>query len=152
MRCVSYVIMNAYFFISLFLTSHFIFSICNFECIMTSILFIIFAFSLLMFCNIFLIFISCIIILNSLRWKVAVAATFLIQKSFEFNIFLFFLKITLNIINFLNYYIFIMFWRAVSVIAMLNSRVIIIIFFVLFFYIHFIFWIFLFMFLILFLC
>ena len=107
----------------IFLINYFIFSICNFECIMTSILFIIFAFSLLMFFDMTLIFISCIIISNFSQRRVAVITTFLIQKSFNFNIFLLFSEITLNIINFLNFCIFIIFSRTVSLIATSDSCV-----------------------------
>ena len=104
---------------------------------MTSILFITFAFSFLMFCNIFVIFILCIIISNSSRRKIVIVATSLIQKSFNFNIFLLFSKIILNIINLLNFRIFIMFLHAVNMIATLNSRINIIISFTLIFDIHF---------------
>ena len=109
---------------------------------MMSISFIIFAFLLLIFCNMLLIFILCIIISNLLRWKVVVITTFLIQQLFRFSIFLLFSKIILNIINFLNFCIFIMFLRAVNVIATLNSRVNIIISYAFIFCIYFIFWIF----------
>ena len=125
----TYVIMNAYFFFLLFLTSHFIFFICNLEYMMTLIFFITFASSFLMFCDMILTFTLCIIILNFSQRKVAVITTFLIQKSFDFSIFLLFSEITLNIINFLNFCIFIILLRAVNVIATSNSRVNIIIFF-----------------------
>ena len=137
----THVIINIYFFFLFSLTSHFTFLIYNFECIMTSTLFITFASSFLIFCDILFIFILCIIILNLLRRKVVVVTIFSIQKLFDFNIFLFFLKIILNIINSLNFCIFIIYLRAVSVIATLNSRINIIIFFAFIFYICFIFWI-----------
>ena len=125
-----------FFFFSLFLTSHFIFFICNFECMMTSIFFTIFASSFLIFYNMLLILISCIIISNLSRRKVAVVATFLTQKLFDFSIFLFLSEITLNFINFLNLCIFIMSLRAVSVIATLNLHINIIVSFALIFFIY----------------
>ena len=129
-----HVIMNIYFFFSFFLTSHFIFFICNLECIMTSILFITFVFLFLMSCNMLLTLILYIILLNLLRRRVAIMTTFLIQKLFVFSIFCFFFqKITLNIVNLLNSRTFIMFLRAVSVIATSNSRINIIISFALIF-------------------
>ena len=137
-----YVIINAYFFFSLFLISYFAFFSCNFECMMTSIFFIIFAFSSLMFCDMLLTFISCIIILNLSRRKVAVVIISLTQKSFNFNIFLLFSEIILNIINFLNLCIFVMFLRVVSVIATLNSYINVIISFAFIFCTYFIFWVF----------
>ena len=132
--------MNIYFFFLFFLTNHFIFFICNFECIMTSTFFIIFVSLFLISYNMFLTFISCIIILNLSRQKVAIVMTFLIQKSFVFSIFLLLSEITLNIINFLNFYTLIMFFRAVNMIATSNSRNNIIIFFALIICTCFIFW------------
>ena len=91
----------------------------------------------------FLIFISYIIILNFSRLKIAVIATFLIQKLFDFNIFLFSSKIILKIINFLNFLISTIFFRAGNIFIMFNSRVNAIIFAALIFCIFFIFWSFL---------
>ena len=91
----------------------------------------------------FLIFISCIIILNFSRLKIVVIATFLIQKSFDFNIFLLSSKIILKIINFLNLLTSIIFFRANNVFTMFNSRVNVIIFITFIFCIFFIFWFFL---------
>ena len=139
-----HVIINTYFF-SLFLTSHFTFFICNLVCMMTSILFITFALSFLIFYNMLLIFTLCIIILNLSRRKVVVVTTSLTQKSFNFNIFLLFSKIALNIINFLNFCIFIMFLHTVSVIATLILHVNVIISFALIFCTCSIFWIVLFL-------
>ena len=85
-----------------------------------------------------LIFISCIIILSFSRLKVVVIATFLIQKSFDFNIFLFFSKITLKIINFLNFLISTIFFCANNVFIVFNSRINAIIFAALIFCIFFI--------------
>ena len=72
-----YIIINAYFFFSLFFANHFIFFIYNFECMISLIFFIIFAFSFLMFWNIFLTFILYIIISNFSRRKIVVETTFL---------------------------------------------------------------------------
>ena len=115
-----HVIINAYFFFSLFFASHFTLSIYNFECMISSIFFIIFAFSFLMSWNMFLIFISCIIISDFSRRKIVVEATFLIQKSLNFNIFLFFSKIILKIISFLNFLIFTIFLHAINVFSMFD--------------------------------
>ena len=134
-----HVIINAYFFFSLFLESYFTFFICNFKCMISSIFFIIFVLFFLMFWNMFLIFISCIIISNFSRRKVAVETTFLIQKSLNFNIFLLFSKIILKIINFLNLLIFTIFLRAVSVFSIFNLHVKMIISVALIFCIRFIF-------------
>ena len=71
----------------------------------------------------FLIFILYIIISNFSRRKVAIETTSLIQKSLNFNIFLFFSKIILKIINFLNFLIFIIFLRAINVFSMFNLHV-----------------------------
>ena len=90
-----------------------------------------------------LIFISCIIILNFSRLRIVVIATFLIQKSFDFNIFLFSSKIILKIINFLNFLISTIFFRANSVFIVFNLRINAIIFAALIFCIFFIFWFFL---------
>ena len=87
----------------------------------------------------FLTFILCIIILNFSRLKVVVIATFLIQKSFNFNIFLLSSKIILKIINFLNCLISTIFFRTNSVFIVFNSRVNAIIFIVFIFCIFFIF-------------
>ena len=87
----------------------------------------------------FLIFILCIIILNLSRRKVVVETTSLIQKSLNFNIFLFFSKIFLKIINFLNFLIFTIFLRIISVISMFDSHIKAIIFAALIFCIYFIF-------------
>ena len=119
----THVIINAYFFFSLFLASHFTFSIYNFECMILSTFFIIFASSFLMSWNMFLIFISYIIISDFSRCKAVVETTSLIQKSLNFNIFLLFSKIILKIINFLNFLIFTIFLRAVSVFSMFDSYV-----------------------------
>ena len=110
-----HVIINMYFFFLLFLASHFTLFTCNFECMISSIFFIIFISSFLMFWDMFLISISCIIISNLSRRKIVVETTFLIQKLLNFNIFLLFSKIILKIINFLNLLIFTIFLRAVSV-------------------------------------
>ena len=91
----------------------------------------------------FLTFILYIIILNFLRLKVAVIATFLIQKSFDFNIFLLLSKIILKIINFLNFLISTIFFRANNIFIVFNSRVNAITFVMFIFYILFIFWFFL---------
>ena len=85
-----------------------------------------------------LIFISCIITSNLSRRKVVVEMTFLIQKSLNFNIFLFSSKIILKIINFLNLLIFTIFLRAISVFSMFDSRIKMIIFVALIFCIRFI--------------
>ena len=136
-----HIIINTYFFFSFSLTSHFISSICNSECMMSSILFIIFAFLFLMFENMFLIFISCIITFDFSRRKIVVLTTFLIQKSFDFNIFLLFSKIILNIIISLNLRTFIIFLRVVNVMLTFEFRVNVIISFAFIFCIRFIFWI-----------
>ena len=133
-----HVILDAYFFFSLFLESHFTFFTYNFECMISSIFFIVFAFFFLMSWNMLLIFISCIIISNLSRRKIAVEATFLIQKSLNFNIFLLSSKIILKTINFLNFLIFIIFLRAINVFSMFNSYVKIIIFVAFIFCIYFI--------------
>ena len=86
-----------------------------------------------------LIFISCIIISDLSRCKIAIEMTFLIQKSLNFNIFLFSSKITLKIINFLSFLIFTIFLRAVNVLSMFDSRVKMIIFVTFIFCIYFIF-------------
>ena len=86
-----------------------------------------------------LIFISCIIILNFSRLKIIVIATFLTQKSFDFNIFLLFSEIILKIINFLNFLISTIFFRADNVFIVFNSRVNAIIFAAFIFCIFFIF-------------
>ena len=65
-------------------------------------------------------FISCIIISNLSRRKVVVEATFLIQKSLNFNIFLFSSKIILKFINSLIFLIFTIFLRIVSVFSMFD--------------------------------
>ena len=134
-----HIIINAYFFFSFFLTSRFIFFIYNFECIMSSVFFIIFVSSFLMFENMLLIFISCIITLDFSRRRIVVLTTSFIQKSFDFNIFLLFSKIILNIIIFLNFRIFIIFLRVVSVMLTFELRINIIISFMLIFCIRFIF-------------
>ena len=87
-----------------------------------------------------LIFVSCIIILNLSRRKIAIETTFLIQKSLSFNIFLFFSKIILKIISFLNLLIFTIFLRAVNVLSMFDLRIRTIIFAALIFCIYFIFY------------
>ena len=71
----------------------------------------------------FLIFILCIIISNFSRRKIVVEMTSLTQKSLNFNIFLFFSKIILKIINLLNFLIFTIFLRAVNVFSMFDSRI-----------------------------
>ena len=116
-----HIIINAYFFFSLFLINYFTFFICNLKCMISSIFFIIFVFFFLMFWDMLLIFISYIIISNLSRRKVVVEMTFLIQKSLNFNIFLLSSKIILKIINFLNLLIFTIFLRAVNVFLMFNS-------------------------------
>ena len=68
-------------------------------------------------------FTSCIIISNLSRRKVVVETTSLIQKSLNFNIFLFSLKIILKIINLLNFLIFTIFLRAVNIFSIFDSRV-----------------------------
>ena len=87
-----------------------------------------------------LIFISCIIILNLSRLKIVVIATFLTQKSFDFNIFLLFSKTILKIINFLNFLTSIIFFRVNSVFIVSDSCVNTIIFVALIFCIFFISW------------
>ena len=91
----------------------------------------------------FLIFISCIFISNFSRLRIVVIATFLIQKSFNFNIFLLFSKIILKIINFLNFLILTILFHADSVFIVFNSRVNVIIFIAFIFCIFLIFWFFL---------
>ena len=91
----------------------------------------------------FLNFILCIIILNFSRRKVIVETTFLIQKSLNFNIFLFSSKIILKIINFLNFLIFTIFLRAVSVSLMFDLHIKTIIFVAFIFCLYFIFYSFL---------
>ena len=118
-----HVIINMYFFFSLSFVNHFTLFIYNFECMISSIFFIIFVSSFLMSWNMFLIFILYIIISNLLRRKIVVKTTFLIQKLLNFNIFLFSSKIILKIINFLNFLIFTIFLRAISVSLMFDSRV-----------------------------
>ena len=121
-----YVIINAYFFFSLFLASHFTFFIYNFECMISLIFFIIFVFSFLMSWSMLLIFTLYIIISDFSRRKVVVETTFLIQKSLNFNIFLLLSKIILKIINFFNFFnflIFIIFLRAVSVSSIFDLHV-----------------------------
>ena len=135
-----HVIINAYFFFSLFLANHFTLFIYNLECMISWIFFIIFASSFLMSWNMLLTFISCIIILNLSRRKTAVEATFLIQKLLNFNIFLLFSKTTLKIISSLNFLIFTIFLRAVSVSSMFDLCVKTIIFAALIFCIRFIFY------------
>ena len=71
----------------------------------------------------FLIFISCIIISDLSRRKVAVETTSLIQKSLNFSIFLLSSKITLKIINFLNFLTPTIFLRAINVSSMFDSHV-----------------------------
>ena len=134
-----HVIINAYFFLSQFLANHFTFFIYNFKCMISSTFFIIFVSSFLMFWNMFLIFISCIIILNLSRRKIVVEITFLIQKLLNFNIFLLSLKIFLKIINFLNFLISTIFFRAINVFLMFNLHIRIIIFIAFIFCICFIF-------------
>ena len=136
----THIIINIYFFFSFFLTSLFIFSIYNLKFMTTSTFFIVFVSSFLIFWNILLIFISCIIISNFSHRRIVVWTTFLIQKSFDFNIFLLLSKIILNIINFLNFCTFIMFLHVISIIATFELRINVIISFVLIFCIRFIFW------------
>ena len=133
-----HVIIDTYFFFSLFFASHFTFFIYNFKCIISLIFFIIFAFLFLISWSMFLIFISCIIISDFSCRKIVVETTFLIQKSLNFNIFLFFSKIILKIINLLNFLIFTIFLRAVSVFSMFNSHIKTIIFVAFIFCIRFI--------------
>ena len=123
----THIIINAYFFFLLFLTNYFIFFIYNFKCIISFIFFIIFVFLFLMFWNMFLTFVSCIIISNFSHRKAVVKAMFLIQKSLNFNIFLLFSKIILKIINLLNFLIFTIFLRIVNVFLIFNLHVKIII-------------------------
>ena len=70
-----------------------------------------------------LIFISYIIILNFSRLRFVVIATSLIQKSFNFNIFLLFSKIILKIINFLNLLTSTIFFRIDNVFIVFDFRV-----------------------------
>ena len=136
----THIIIKAYFFFSWFLASHFTLSIYNFKCMISSIFLITFAPSFLMFWNMLLTFTSCIIISNFSRLRIVVIATFLTQKSFDFNIFLLSSKIILKIINFLNLLISTIFFRADNVFTMFNSRVNAIIFATLIFCIFFISW------------
>ena len=129
------------FFLAFFDKS-FYFFICNLECMITLTFFVTFAFLLLIFYNILLTFILCIIDSKLSQWKFIIVIIFLTQKSFNFNIFLLFLNIILNTINFLNFCIFIMFLHAVSMIATLSSHINIIVLFAFIFCIRFIFWIF----------
>ena len=138
-----HVIIDEYFFFSLFLASHFTLFIYNLECMISSIFFIIFVFSFLMSWSMLLILTSCIIISNFSRCKVVVKMTSLTQKSLNFNIFLFSSKIILKIINFLNFLIFTIFLRAINVFSIFNSCVKAIIFAALIFCIRFISWFFL---------
>ena len=139
----THIIIKTYFFFLWFLANHFTLSIYNSECMISSIFSITFALSFLMFWNMLLIFISCIIISNLSRLKIVVIATFLIQKSFDFSIFLFSSKIILKIINFLNLLISTIFFRADNVFIVFNSRVNAIIFAAFIFCIFFISWFFL---------
>ena len=91
----------------------------------------------------FLIFTSYIIISNLSRLKIIIIATFLIQKSFDFNIFLLSSEIILKIINFLNFLTLTIFFRANSVFIVFNLRINVIIFAALIFCTFFIFWFFL---------
>ena len=118
-----HVIINAYFFFSLFLANYFTFFIYNFECMISLIFFIIFISSFLMSWNMLLIFISCIIISNFSRCKIIVKTIFFIQKSLNFNIFLLFSKIILKIIRFLNFLIFTIFLRAINMFLIFDSRI-----------------------------
>ena len=86
-----------------------------------------------------LIFILCIIISNFSRRKIVVETTFLIQKSLNFNIFLFSSKIILKIINFLNFLIFMIFLHIVTVFLMFDLHIKTIISVAFIFYIRFIF-------------
>ena len=139
----THIIIETYFFFSWFLASHFTLSICNFECMISSVFSIAFALSFLMSWNMFLIFISCIIISDLLRLRIIVIATSLTQKSFDFNIFLLPSEIILKIINFLNFLISTIFFCADSVFIMSDSRVNAITSAALIFCILFIFWFFL---------
>ena len=139
LRCVFKWLLMYIFFFSLFLANHFTFFIYNLECMISLIFFIIFVSLFLMFWNMFLTFILCIIIPNFSRRKIVVETMFLIQKSLNFNIFLLFLKIILKIINFLNFLIFTIFLRAVNVFLIFNSCVKTIISVILIFCIRFIF-------------
>ena len=75
-----HIIINMYFFFSLFLTNHFIFFIYNFKCMMLSTFFIIFAFSFLIFKNMLLTFILYIITLDLSRQKIVILTT---HREFE---------------------------------------------------------------------
>ena len=88
----------------------------------------------------FLTFISCIIISNFSRHKIVVEATSLIQKLLNFNIFLFFSKIILKIINLLNFLTFTIFLRAINIFLIFDLHVRTIIFIALIFCIRFIFY------------
>ena len=134
-----HIIIKTYFFFLWFLTSHFTLFIYNFECMISSIFLITFASSFLMSWNMFLTFISCIIILNLSRRRIAVIATFLIQKSFDFSIFLLSSKIILKIINFLNFLISTIFFRVNNIFIVFDSRISAIIFAAFIFCIFFIF-------------
>ena len=91
----------------------------------------------------FLILTLCIITSNLSRLKIVVITTFLIQKSFDFNIFLFSSKIILKIINFLNFLTSTIFFRANNIFIVFDLRVNVIIFAALIFCIFFISWFFL---------
>ena len=99
---------------------------------------IIFVFLFLIFWNIFLILILCIIILDLSHRKIVVKTTFLIQKLLNVSIFLLLSKITLKIISFLNFLIFTIFLHAVSVLSMFHIFIKTIIFAALIFCIRFI--------------
>ena len=71
----------------------------------------------------FSICILCIIISNLLRRKVVVETTSLIQKSLNFNNFLFSSEIIPKIINFLNFLIFKIFLHAVNVFSIFDLHV-----------------------------
>ena len=105
----------------------------------SSIFFIIFVLLFLMSQDMFLIFISCIIILNLLYRKVVIERTFLIQKSLNFNIFLLSSKIISKIINFLNFLTSTIFLRTINVFLIFDLCVKIIISAALILCIHFIF-------------
>ena len=79
--------------------------------------------SFLMFRDMLLILISCILIFDLSRRKIVVETMSLTQKSLNFNIFLLSSKIALKIINFLNFLIFTIFLRAVSILSMFDLRV-----------------------------
>ena len=135
-----HVIINAYFFFSLFLKSHFTFFIYNLKCMISSTFFIVFVLFFLMSWNMFLTFTSCIITSNFSRCKVVVETTSLTQKSLNINIFLLFSEIILKIISSLNFLTFTIFLRAISVFLMFDFYVKAIISVALIFYIRFIFY------------